>query len=40
MPEARLVVQTEDVLVDRRGFIDITDKNQRLWVLKYQGGPH
>lgn len=38
MPEGRLVVQTEDVLVDRRGFIYITDKNQGLWVLQYQGG--
>ena len=37
MPEGRLVVQTEDVLVDRRGFIYITDKNQGLWVLKYEG---
>jgi hypothetical protein len=35
MPEGRLVVQTEDVLVDRRGFIYITDKNQGVWVLKY-----
>jgi hypothetical protein len=40
MPEGPLVVQTEDVLVDRRGFIYITDKNQGLWVLKYQGGPY
>jgi hypothetical protein len=40
MPEGRLVVQTEDVLVDRRGFTYITDKNQGLWVLQYQGGPH
>jgi hypothetical protein len=37
MPEGRLVVQTEDVLVDRRGFIYITDKNQGLWVMKYEG---
>ncbi|MDF0498243.1 LVIVD repeat-containing protein [Bradyrhizobium yuanmingense] len=37
MPEDKLVVQTEDVLVDRRGFIYITDKNQGLWVLKYAG---
>jgi hypothetical protein len=35
MPEGHLVAQTEDVLVDRRGFIYITDKNQGLWVLKY-----
>jgi myo-inositol-hexaphosphate 3-phosphohydrolase len=37
MPEDRLVVQTEDVLVDRRGYIYITDKNQGLWVLQYTG---
>jgi hypothetical protein len=33
MPERRLVVQTEDVVVDRRGFTYITDKSQGLWVL-------
>jgi hypothetical protein len=37
LPEGRLVVQTEDVLVDRRGYIYITHKNQGLWILKYQG---
>lgn len=36
MPEGELVTQTEDVLVDRRGFIYITDKNQGLWILKYE----
>lgn len=36
MPEGNLVMQTEDVLVDRRGFIYITDKNQGLWILKYE----
>lgn len=36
MPEGKLVLQTEDVLVDRRGFIYITHKNQGLWILKYQ----
>ncbi len=36
MPEGDLVVQTEDVMVDRRSFIYITDKNQGLWILKYQ----
>jgi hypothetical protein len=30
MLRGRLAVQTEDVLVDRRGFIYITDKNQGL----------
>lgn len=37
MPEGRLVLQTEDVLVDRRGYIYISHKNQGLWVLEYQG---
>jgi hypothetical protein len=37
MPEGPLVAQTEDVLVDRRGNIFITDKNQGLWVLRYTG---
>jgi len=37
MPQGRLVTQTEDVLVDRRGFIYITDKNQGLWILRYMG---
>jgi len=31
------VAQTEDVLVDTRGFIYITDKNQGLYILKYKG---
>ncbi|MGK8522566.1 LVIVD repeat-containing protein [Nocardia asteroides] len=37
MPEGELVLQTEDVVVDRRGFIYITDKNQGLWILRYTG---
>lgn len=37
MPQGELVAQTEDVLVDRRGNIFITDKNQGLWVLRYTG---
>jgi hypothetical protein len=37
MPQGPLVTQTEDVLVDRRGNIFITDKNQGLWVLRYTG---
>ena len=36
-PKSRLAVQTEDVLVDTRGYIYITHKNQGLWVLKYAG---
>ena len=31
------MAQTEDVLVDTRGFIYITDKNQGLYILKYKG---
>jgi hypothetical protein len=30
-----LTSQTEDVLVDARGYIYITDKNEGLWVLQY-----
>jgi len=30
-----LTSQTEDVLVDARGNIYITDKNEGLWVLRY-----
>jgi hypothetical protein len=33
----KLVVQTEDVLVDTRGYIYITEKNQGLWILQYTG---
>lgn len=35
MPEGALVLQTEDVVVDRRGFIYISDKNQGIWILRY-----
>ena len=34
MPEGELVLQTEDVLVDRRGYIYISNKNQGVWILK------
>jgi hypothetical protein len=34
-PQNKLVAQTEDVLVDSRGYIYITDKNQGLFILKY-----
>lgn len=37
VPADKLVVQTEDVLVDKRGYIYVTHKNQGLWVLKYTG---
>lgn len=36
-PQSKLVVQTEDVLVDRRGYIYITGKNEGLWILRYTG---
>ena len=32
-----LVTQTEDVLVDTRGFIYVTDKQWGLWILRYSG---
>ncbi len=31
------VEQTEDVLVDRRGYVYVTNKNQGLWILRYTG---
>ncbi|WP_407562265.1 LVIVD repeat-containing protein [Streptomyces sp. 184] len=37
MPEGELALQTEDVVVDRRGYIYITDKNQGLWILRHTG---
>lgn len=33
----KLVAQSEDVLVDRRGYIYLTDKNHGLYVLNYDG---
>lgn len=33
-----LVAQSEDVLVDARGYIYVTDKNHGLYVLRYEGG--
>jgi hypothetical protein len=32
-----LVTQTEDVLVDSRGYIYVTDKQWGLWILRYSG---
>lgn len=37
MPEGELALQAEDVVVDRRGYICISDKNQGLWILRYTG---
>jgi len=34
LPKTWLVAQTEDVLVDSRGFIYITDKNQGVYILR------
>jgi hypothetical protein len=36
-PKGKLVAQSEDVLVDTRGYIYVTHKNQGLWILKYSG---
>jgi hypothetical protein len=36
-PPDALVLQSEDVLVDRRGFIYLSNKNQGLWILRYTG---
>ncbi len=36
VPDDALVVQTEDILVDRRGYIYITDKNQGIYILKIE----
>ncbi|MEJ7644769.1 MAG: hypothetical protein WKF87_09240 [Chryseolinea sp.] len=35
MPAGKLVMQTEDVLVDKRGYIYLTDKNQGLWIVQH-----
>jgi hypothetical protein len=32
-----VVTQTEDVLVDTRGYIYVTDKNWGMWILRYSG---
>jgi hypothetical protein len=37
LPYDKLVSQTEDVLVDTRGNIYITDKNWGLFILRYTG---
>jgi hypothetical protein len=39
LPVGSLVEQTEDVLVDTRGYIYVTNKNQGLWILKYEPDP-
>jgi hypothetical protein len=32
-----LVTQSEDVLVDTRGYVYVTDKQWGLWILRYTG---
>ena len=34
LPASALVSQTEDVLVDTRGYIYTNDKNEGLWILR------
>jgi hypothetical protein len=36
---SKLVAQTEDVLVDRRGFIYISQKNQGVYILRLKATP-
>jgi len=36
-PAGGLVVNTEDALIDTRGYIYITDRNQGVWILRYTG---
>jgi hypothetical protein len=36
-PRNALVTDSEDVLVDARGYIYITDRNQGIWILRYTG---
>jgi hypothetical protein len=38
LPASALVTQSEDVLVDRRGFIYLSDKNQGIFVLRRTAG--
>jgi hypothetical protein len=37
VPRNALVTDSEDVLVDTRGYIYITDRNQGIWILRYTG---
>jgi hypothetical protein len=38
-PPDALVLQSEDVLVDKRGNIYLSNKNQGLWILRYSDRP-
>ncbi len=37
LPQTALVTQSEDVLVDSRGYAYLTDKNHGLYVLAHEG---
>jgi hypothetical protein len=37
LPRGELVLQSEDVLVDTRGYIYVSHKNQGIWVMRYTG---
>lgn len=37
LPASKLVAQTEDVLVDKRGNIFVSDKNHGVYILRYNG---
>ena len=37
LPRGALALQSEDVLVDIRGNIYVSHKNQGIWVLRYSG---
>jgi hypothetical protein len=37
LPRSGLVTQSEDVLVDTRGYIYVSHKNQGIWILRYTG---
>ena len=39
LPKTDLIAQTEDVLVDARGYIYISDKNQGIYILKLSDQP-
>ncbi|MBB3104240.1 LVIVD repeat-containing protein [Azomonas macrocytogenes] len=37
LPHGKLVLQAEDVLVDRRGYAYVSHKNQGIWIVRYTG---
>jgi hypothetical protein len=34
MPEGALVLRSEDVVVERRSYIYLSDKNQGIWIVR------